>query len=173
MEKIILPERKIMRCEGYDYTSNGVYYVTICTKDNKNYFGRLEPIFDDKTGLIIGADLIRKKAADIAENAWHSIPKIYSFVEDDSFVIMPNHIHGILVFNDQSDNKKTLSEIISAYKSVTTRQFQKLYCRKDALWQRNYYDTIIGTEKEYMVKKEYIENNPLLKVITQLKQSDS
>ncbi len=168
MEKIILPERKIMRYEGYDYANCGIYFVTICTKDSKNFFGKLEPVIDENMELITGAYLKRKKAADIAEEAWHKIPEIYPFVEDDCFVIMPDHIHGILIFNEQDENKKTLSEIISAYKSVTTRQFQKTYNRKDSLWQKNYYDTIIENEKQYLIKKEYIENNPLMKVINQL-----
>ena len=164
-------DRKTMRYKGYDYSDYGVYFVTICTKDKKNFFGKLEPIIDENTGLITGANLVRKKAADIAENAWHKIPDLYPYIEDDCFTVMPNHIHGILIFKDKNyfgyENTKTLSEIISAYKSVTTRQFQKLYCRKDSLWQKNFYDSIIVSDSQYNKAIEYIENNRFMKVIKQ------
>ena len=72
------------RLQGYDYGSHGHYFVTICTKNRINYFGEIS-VFTE-----IGK---------IANNFWKEIPAHYPFVEIDHFIVMPNHIHGVLFFN--------------------------------------------------------------------------
>ena len=152
-----------MRNKYYDYSGYGVYYITICTKDKKKYFGKLVPVYDEKTQLLTGAELKKTAAAEMVESSWNKISEIYPFVENDCFTIMPDHIHGILVYKDKEyygyNNVRSLSEIISAFKSVTTRQFHSIYNFKEPLWQRNFYDTIIINEQQYLSTVDYIDNN--------------
>ena len=81
------------RLQGYDYGSNGCYYVTICTKNRNHYFGN-----------IVNHEMQLSEAGAIAENIWLDIPNHFSFVILDQYVIMPNHIHGILIFNKNDDD---------------------------------------------------------------------
>ncbi|QQL49661.1 transposase [Mucilaginibacter ginkgonis] len=77
------------RRPNWDYGSNGLYFVTICTKDKTHYFGDIV-----ETQHIVS--LQKTEIANIAFKNWLEIPKHFSFVELDDFVIMPNHLHGIL-----------------------------------------------------------------------------
>jgi len=76
------------RLQGYDYGANGCYYVTICTKNRMYYFGE-----------IVDGEMKLSSIGDIAEKFWIDIPNHFPFVILDEFVVMPNHIHGILFFN--------------------------------------------------------------------------
>lgn len=87
--------RKSIRLQGYDYAQQGVYFVTICTENREYIFGQ---ILDDGKGTkyCASTDIGR-----IAKQCWHEIPKHYPFVELDAFVLMPNHVHGIIrITND-------------------------------------------------------------------------
>ena len=83
------------RLQGYDYGANGCYYVTICTKNRMHYFGE---IVDDEMKL--------SPIGDIAEKFWIDIPNHFPFVILDEFVVMPNHIHGILFFNKTDEMQR-------------------------------------------------------------------
>ena len=166
MSTVYIPKRKNLRYKGYDYSENGVYYITICTSNNKNRFGKLEPIFE-KNGLIKDVKFIKTEIGQAVEDNWHNIPKIYPYIFDDCFTIMPDHIHGILILyrNFPEENIKSIPEIIAAFKSVTTRIYKKKYGRSDSLWQRNFYETIIQNEKQYKYTVDYIENNQMVKLM--------
>lgn len=79
------------RLKGYDYSSENAYFVTICTKDKNNYFGE-----------ILKGKLQTTKLAKICLDEWHKIPKYYSNCALDAFVIMPNHVHGIIIINNDN-----------------------------------------------------------------------
>ena len=136
-----LPNRKPNRLKGYDYAGNGAYFITICTKGRKCILSRIP----------VG-------------NAALSVPKIEltaigKIVEEhlrlmpgmDKYVIMPNHVHLIVIKNK---TEKSISEDIRTLKSVVSRAVGR------PIWQKSFYDHIIRDEEDYLTKAEYIENNP-------------
>jgi len=159
---------KSIRYEEWDYTSNGLYYVTICTLGMTKYFGKVND------GKMILNDLGK-----VAQSFWVDIPKHFHFVQPDVFIVMPNHIHGIVVIDKmvnvetchgKSNTKplmrkfaqpipNSLSSIINQYKSSVTRKIRKSGS-KNFTWLPRYYDSIIRSWNQLDVKREYILNNP-------------
>ena len=161
------------RIQGYDYGSHGLYFVTICTKDRINYFGEIyAPVETDnypsQDETRNRASLQKTAIGQIAFDFWNEIPKHYPFVELDEFVIMPNHIHGILFINrpdknDWSENKfgtqsRNLGAIIRGFKSSVKRCANQNKIEFE--WQTRFYDVIIRDQKELFAIREYIMNNP-------------
>ncbi len=171
--------RKSIRLKNYDYRSNGYYFVTICTYEKICYFGSL------KNDLVNLSELGK-----IAEKFWLEIPHHFNFVQIDRFVIMPNHIHGIVIINNNqfdrqekqiynqsylqsnldnkyskimsniSPKKGSLSTIIRSYKSAVSK-----WSRKNNFnnfnWQSRFYEHIIRNEQSLNNIREYIINNPI------------
>jgi len=82
-----------IRAQWWDYGWNGAYFITICTQDREHYFGEIQK---DK--------MVLSEVGIIADILWHQIPIHHKNVELGDFVVMPNHIHGILIIDKQSDN---------------------------------------------------------------------
>ena len=136
-----LPNRKPNRLKGYDYAGNGAYFITICTKGRKCILSRI-PVGNAAPGVPkIELTTIGK----IVEEHLRLIPGI------DKYVIMPNHIHLIIIKNKTG---KSISEDIRALKSVVSRAVGR------PIWQKSFYDHIIRDEEDYLTKAEYIGNNP-------------
>ena len=135
-------KRKNPRLKDYDYTSGGYYFITICTADKKHFFGEIE---EDKIQL----NEIGKLAYDNIEN----LEKIYETIKIDKFVVMPNHIHMIIIIDKGTD--LTLSRITKQYKEWITKTIKK------SIWQKSYYDHIIRNEKDYYRIWKYIDENVL------------
>jgi len=158
------------RLNGWDYGSYGLYFVTICTKDRTPYFGEIVEnrikIQNQETQCI--ASLQRSEIGEIAYNNWLGISTYHPYVELDEFVIMPDHIHGILFLNkpdkgDWQPNKfgsqsQNLASIIRGYKA-SVKQYAAIN-NIDFAWQPRYYDRIIRDEKEYQNIRGYIYDNP-------------
>lgn len=154
-----LLQRKPNRLLQYDYSQPGCYFITICTQGRANLFWKNgQP---PETG--VGADIIRplplSRYGDIVEDAIRSIPRHYSNVCVDQYVVMPNHIHMILGLG-------TNGRIISApTKSVPIIVGQmKRIASKTAgftLWQKGYHDHIIRNDADYLRIWEYIQTNPV------------
>lgn len=153
------------RLNGWDYGSHGLYFVTICTKDRISYFGEIKnPVVETKNF----ASLQTSEIGNVAHNNWLDIPKHFPFVELDEYIVMPNHIHGIIFINkpyklDWQPNKfgaqsQNLGSIIRGYK-VSVKKYATLNNIEFA-WQPRYYDRVIRDEKEYINVREYIYNNP-------------
>jgi len=153
---------KSIRLKEYDYSQAGWYYITICTKDKMCLFGR-----------VVNGKTILNKIGTIVKKHWEEIPKHFCHVELDEYVVMPNHLHGIIIINnvgvqnfEPQQNKfqhiipKSLGSIIRAFKSSVTQ-----WCNKNELkyfrWQRNYYEHIIRSKKSLYNIRQYIINNPL------------
>ena len=85
----MLRERKLNRLRDYDYSEFGYYFVTICVKDRELCFGD-----------VVGGNMILNKFGRIADQCWREIPNHFNNTEFDKYVIMPNHMHGIVVIND-------------------------------------------------------------------------
>lgn len=160
---------KSNRLSNWNYSSAGYYFVTICTQNRICYFG-------DATSLKQPKSLIHLSSiGEIANKYWEQIPKHFDNIGIDQFIIMPNHVHGIIIINDTTveahhgvplpeTNKfggsipNSLSTIIKQYKSSVTR-----WCNQNDLsftWQSNYHEHIIRNEEELYRIREYIINNP-------------
>jgi len=126
-----IPKRKEIRLKGYDYRSNGYYFITICTYRGKPYI---------------------KEYEEIIEEILLSLPERFSGLSIDWYILMPTHLHMIFVFNEI---KKDLSEIIRTFKALVTRN------TKMKFWQRNYYEHAIRNENALLKIREYIQNNTL------------
>ena len=155
------------RLKNWDYGSPGMYFVTICTKNQICYFGDIKTSLNEN----IHGDphLAPTNIGKIAHDYWTEIPKHFPFVELDEFKIMPNHMHGILLIdnpdhtgwehNKFGPQSKNLGSIIRGYKSgvkgyATTNKI-------DFCWQAKYYDRIIRTEQDLYIVRDYIRNNPM------------
>jgi len=146
-----LPKRKSTRLKDYDYSTPGAYFVTICTQNRKC-------ILSD----IVGEGLCALPQNNLTPTG-KEIEKSIQYINDndsgiviDKYVIMPNHIHLIVVLDDSGGRgSPPLQNIIGQLKSYTTRKFGQI------LWQRSFYDHIIRGEKDYQKIWEYIDTNPL------------
>jgi len=146
-----LPTRKNIRLEGYNYSAAGAYFVTICIKDRHELLGE-----------IVGADTIRPRVAlsDIGilvGNAIDKISEIYTGVHVNCSIIMPNHVHMIVVIDQNSGrmiSAPTLSRIIGYFKQSVSRK-----CGY-SIWQKSFHDHIIRDESEYQKIWQYIDQNP-------------
>ncbi len=156
-------KRKSNRLKDYDYSQGGYYFITICTYDKKCIFGN---IINDK--------MVLNNLGRVAEKEWQKTASMRNNVELKEFVIMPNHIHAIIVIKDVEgissyaltdkfrSPTKTLGAIIRGYKSSVTKQINILRNIKGMpIWQRNYYEHIIRNTQELEKIQEYIINNQL------------
>lgn len=168
------------RLREYDYASNGAYFVTICTKDRKSFFGE-----------ITNGKMELSKIGKITFDCWQQIPHHFPFVDLGEYIIMPNHVHGLIVINKNnvetlhatsvqhatslpkqrnkqyhgnnfalsiaSPCKYSLSSILRSYKSAVSKNIRKIL--PDFSWQSRFYDRIIRNENEYNKISEYIINN--------------
>lgn len=135
-------KRKNPRLKDYNYTLVGYYFITICTENKIHYFGE---IVEEKMQL----NEIGKLAYSNIEN----LEKIYNTIKIDKFIVMPNHIHMIIIIKKETD--LTVSRIIKQYKEWITKTIKKF------IWQKSYYDHIIRNEKDYYRIWKYIDENEL------------
>ena len=152
----LLHDRKSNRLKGYDYSQQGYYYVTICTRNREESLGGIED-----------NHMILNDYGEIAKNTWLEIPNHFPNIAIDEFTIMPNHVHGIIVIVGGADlrplhnnpTKMPLSTVIHGFKSSTTRKIHALCKTINPVWQRNYYDHIIRNEESLHKIREYIRSN--------------
>ena len=145
-----LPKRKHARLKDYDYSQNGAYYITMCTKDKQQLLWEADSV---------GARSARPaltRAGKIIETAINGISTHYPMIEVDKYVIMPNHIHIILIIsnNGRALRAPTISTIINQMKGYVTKQIGR------PIWQKLFHDHVIRDEKDYQTKWRYIDENP-------------
>jgi REP element-mobilizing transposase RayT len=160
VESIRLPNR--------DYSANGWYFITICTHQRQHFFGD-----------VVNGQMYYSPIGEIAQKYWSDIPNHFDFVYLDVYVIMPNHIHGIIVINrtnpcrdvacyvstdrspmsDISPDPGSLGAIVRSHKSAVTR-----WCNKNGhnyfKWQPRFYEHIIRADGSLNRIRQYIINNP-------------
>ncbi len=171
--------RRSIRMRGYDYTREGVYFVTVCTQHRECLFG----------GIVDG-QIRLNDAGRMIERWWCELKRKFATVETDRFVIMPNHVHGILVIADfpvgadlrvgpDSEGAHTgaplpaaglgraaLPTIVQWFKTMTTNEYMRGIKMSGwipftgRLWQRNYYEHVVRNEKSLNRIREYIVTNP-------------
>ena len=150
-------QRRSIRLQDYDYSQAGAYFVTICTHRRLRLFGR-----------IAGGAMRPNAFGAIVDSCWRVLPRHYPHVELDSFVVMPDHVHGILFLTDASviDRPKArrhgLSEVVRAFKNFSARRINELQDAKGTrVWQRGFYEHVIRRGDSLNGIRSYIETNPL------------
>lgn len=156
-----LPNRQSIRKRGWDYTSAGCYFVTINTHKNRALFG-----------VIVNGRMVLNEAGRVAEKCWREIPEHFPTVALDEFVVMPNHLHGVLnLFHASAEERAvSLGDVVGAYKAAVSRILGRggkfparatpIAAGASAIWHRNYWDVIVPDEKALGAIRNYIRFNP-------------
>lgn len=147
-----LPQRKPLRLRGYDYASDGVYFVTICTAQGAP---PLSTITDGGVQYsVVGA---------IVAGSWQDLPSRFAAAELDAYVIMPDHVHGVIALRHRagSQDRPSLSSVMRAFKSLSAVSANRV-CQTPGrrFWQPKFYDHIVSDETDLERIREYIEANP-------------
>lgn len=174
-------QRHSLRLPNYDYSKEGLYFVTLCVENWVNLFG---DIYDGELKLNVLGKIVKEE--------WQKTDEIRDNIQLHEFIIMPNHFHAIieiLVSNNNNNESerlnqfksptKTIGAIIRGFKGTSTKRVKEKIYNTDcadglqythklingmdlsrSIWQRNYYDHIIRNQKDYIRISEYIENNP-------------
>jgi putative transposase len=169
------PQRKFLRLRGYDYSQAGGYYVTIVTQGRVYLFGEIQE-----------NEMVLNDAGKMVVKWWDELPGKFPSVTVDTYVVMPNHFHGIIFIHETvgaglvpTQNfilptstgmttrvAPTLGGIVGAFKSITTHEYVRGVKQSHwprfigKLWQRNYYEHIVRNEEDYERIFNYIESNP-------------
>ena len=161
-----LPVRKNIRLKDYDYSQPGCYFITICVKDGREILWDQYDQTPVTSVMPVGAHSVRPPMVDIPlsrigkciKTAIENIPAIYENIEINNYVIMPNHIHILIVIHEDCGRTMcapTISRIVKQCKEYVTKQIGY------SIWQKSYHDRIIRNEKEYLIKWQYIDENPI------------
>ncbi len=168
--------RRSIRLKQYDYSSEGAYFVTICAQHRQCLFGD-----------VMDGEMRLNDAGKIILSVWDELPLYYPGANVDAFVVMPNHIHGIIVLTVGAgpracpENRTArpekgqpqgvaptmpLPDLVQRFKSLTTSRYRHGVMQfrwpsfPGKLWQRNYYEHIIRNEDELNRIRQYICDNP-------------
>jgi len=162
-----LPTRKSIRLKKYDYSGAGAYFVTICVKDRHKLLGEVV-VGDDSH--IVPPKVSHSEYGRIVDQFIKNITAAYKGVFVDKYIVMPNHIHIILVLeNKKNESNATAGESGTMWASSPTmaiptivRSLKILVAKKCgfSFWQRSYHDHIIRNEEEYLRIAQYIDENP-------------
>jgi REP element-mobilizing transposase RayT len=145
--------RRSIRLKGYDYSQEGLYFITICAQNRECLFGAVTP------------EMTLNDAGRMIECQWLSLRLRFPNIELHEYVVMPNHFHGILEITASTKNK-TVNDMMDAFKSTTTVEYIRgvKNCRwqrfNGKLWQRDYWEHIIRNEQSLHTISDYIINNP-------------
>ncbi|PYO13309.1 MAG: transposase [Gemmatimonadetes bacterium] len=170
--------RRSIRLPGYDYSRPGAYFVTICTRDG-------EPLF----GTVRARHVHLSAPGQAARSCWLEIPEHFADVTLDAFIVMPDHLHGIVIISGMLDRHSvgaqhaaplrsigrlpaptgsegcshgSLGAIVRSFKSATTKRINEMrHTPEKRVWQRNYHDRIIRDDREMQRARHYVLLNPL------------
>lgn len=177
--------RRSIRLKGYDYSSPGAYFITVCALDKTDFFGKIE-----------NGCMVLNKFGRITEFVWNDLPNHNPHISLDAHVIMPDHFHGIIIIQDNHGIKLAgheilgdrnvgagsepaptitttkihgLSEIVRQFKTFSARRINEIRKsdetmgskRAHPVWQRNYYEHIIRSGYEIKRIRKYIYSNPI------------
>lgn len=173
------PRRRSIRLEGYDYSDQGPYFIAICTSNRQPSFGN-----------IVSHEMILNEIGDIVVEEWHRSAEVRPGLILDVFIVMPNHIHGIVILQNHhvepavgehrrapgyrpGDNEpgeraftrkpRSLGSFIAGFKSATTKRINAYRGTPGTpVWQRNFFEHIIRSERSLDRVRNYIATNPAL-----------
>jgi len=168
------PNRRSLRLPEYDYGATGAYFITICTKERISLFGEIER-----------GNMTLNEFGNIVASCWSDLPRHFPNIQLDCFIVMPNHIHGLIEITDKRPANSvgaqhaapvpsapvhhsprnvqpgSLGAIVRSFKAASSRRINLLSGTPGAtIWQRNYYEHVIRGESELQRVREYIVNNP-------------
>ena len=166
--------RRSIRLSGYDYRQAGAYFVTICTHEKALLLGE-----------VVDGTVRLNESGHSVSACWSAIPEHFRNADVDAFVVMPNHLHGVVVIGNATGpavvgakhsqqyanasplppagtQHGSLGAIVQNFKSVSTRKINRQRETPAApVWQRNYYERVIRSERELNAIRQYIADNPL------------
>ena len=161
-----LHHRKSIRLKEYDYTSSAEYFITICTYQRECLFVEIKK--DEMVLNYFGLIVLEE---------WLRTAEIRGDVELDSYVVMPNHIHGIITLIESGrgtsqraptkeqfgkPTSRSIPTIVRLFKACVTKRINLLRnTPRQSIWQRNYYEHIIRNDKDLINIRDYIINNPM------------
>ncbi|MBI4931246.1 MAG: transposase [Bacteroidetes bacterium] len=168
--------RKSFRLKGYDYSQEGLYFITICIKDRECLFGRIV----GTSHAMSNKKMVLSEIGKIADEYWLAIPKHFPNVVLHEHIIMPNHIHGIIeisfvpvvvgtrhVVSLPEPTQRQFSKPIAGSISVMVQQYKSSvtrWCNKNDVkhfeWQSRFHEHIIRNQKSFERISNYIANNP-------------
>ncbi|HUW58263.1 MAG TPA: transposase [Planctomycetota bacterium] len=170
--------RRSVRLKGFDYAQAGGYFVTVCADKRRPVFGRISE-----------GKLVLNARGQIVRACWQEIPRHFPQTELDAFVVMPNHVHGVIVIHEQTDGRlsgdvgaqhavplqsekassarafgelpaRSLPAIMRSFKSAVTRRIRERGGRRMRVWQRGYYEHVIRNNDDLNDIRRYIVDNP-------------
>ncbi len=166
--------RRSVRLKEFDYANPNGYYITINVRDMRCLFGE-----------VVDGKMVLNRIGRIVENEWKRTEEIRKEVRLDEFVVMPNHMHSILVIIDKTQyrtgtapvplsptkptfeqfgkpTRNSIPTIIRSFKAATSRRIKKVYNLNNlSVWKRGYYEHVLRNERELERAREYIVNNPM------------
>ena len=162
-----LPRRRSLRLQGYDYAKAGAYFVTVATENRLCLFGE-----------VAGGKMRLNEAGRLVDDAWQWLERRYPSVILDEYVVMPNHLHGVLAITDEGGGtgdsriaptgdrsgvgRKALGSLIGAFKTVATKRVNvERGAPGRRLWQRNFHDRVVRSEEDMDRIRAYVRDNPL------------
>jgi putative transposase len=163
------PVRRSIRIQGFDYSQPGPYFVTICAFHRLCILGRVE-----------NGSVRLSRIGEIAHTCWLEIPNHFPNVKVDAFIVMPNHMHGILVIEERARHAVPLRDgapleafrqpvpasvptIVRSYKSVVSKRVRdSCGSRAIQVWQSNYFERVLRDGEEFSNASRYILENPMM-----------
>ena len=163
-----LPKRQDLRLKGWNYATPGHYFVTVCARERREVFG-----------AVVNGRAVLNACGQVADACWREIPKHFPSARVDEYVVMPNHMHGVIELlkgsaiadpcNQAIADPCTLGDVIGAYKSAVSRILGRQFPTRtllpvpaggSALWHRNYWDVVVRSDKALAAIRAYIRSNP-------------
>ena len=159
--------RRSIRLPGFDYSQVGMYFVTICSGQQQCIFGQIR-----------GTEIVLSRVGEVAKACWLEIPQHFRNVKMETYVVMPNHVHGILTIQfklpvnasaqcvnvNESFGKpsaNSIPTIIRSFKSAVSKRAREAgLIPADSIWQRGYYERVLRNTREYVEATNYILLNP-------------
>lgn len=161
LNSVVTLRRRSLRLPGCEYRSSGAYFITACAHN-------WEPLF----GVVVDGEMRLNEFGRIVQEEWLRTPIVRPYAAVDSFFVMPNHFHGILVLADEQPSAScgegkygkpvtgSVGAIVGQFKTAITKRINRVRGTPTAqVWQRNYFERIIRTEDELNMTRHYIEGN--------------
>jgi putative transposase len=157
--------RRSIRLKGYNYASPGAYFVTICVQERECVLGD-----------VVNGEMVLNDLGEVVGESWSWLAEQYPYVTLDEWVVMPNHLHGIIIMTDDAGRgasrrappstvptkRKPLGQLVGAFKTVSTKRINQIHNTVGAsFWQRGFYEHIVRSERGLDAIRQYVIDNPL------------
>jgi len=152
--------RRSIRLRRYNYSQSGNYFFTLCVVGHKSILGQ-----------VVDFEMQCNRGGDAVRSVWLELPVRFPTIQLDAFVVMPNHVHGILFFRPlaaagaassaPTKSALILGLVLRAFKSLSAASVKRTLHRTGPVWQRNYYEHIVRSAKDLDAVRLYIAQNPM------------